>query len=129
MGGRAAVRAPINPAPATYTCGDLDVDCGARVVRIAGRRQLLTFGEFEVLVRLVECRGRVLTREELHLHLRTSPEASPRAVDTIVTRLRRKLAEAQLFQIETVQRVGYRCHWSPSSTLTLGTADERAARG
>jgi DNA-binding response OmpR family regulator len=113
-------------ARATYACGDLEVDCGARVVRIAGQRQLLTFGEFEVLLRLVQCGGRALTREDLQVLGGGYTEHSLRAVDTLIARLRRKLRAAQLFQIETVQRVGYRCHWLPSSTWTLGSIESPA---
>ncbi len=122
MGSRSALKtAPGKIVPTTYACGDVEVDCGARVVRIAGRRQLLTFSEFEVLLRLVQRRGRVFTRGGRPAYGCRHEESSLRAVDTLVARLRRKLRGAQLFQIETVQQVGYRCHWSPSSDLTLGT--------
>jgi two-component system response regulator TctD len=122
MASRAALKTtPGRTEPATYTCGDVEVDCGARVVRIAGRRQLLTFSEFETLQQLVQSRGRVFTREELHARGCRNEDSSLRAVDTLIARLRRKLRGAQLFQIETVQQIGYRCHWSTSSDLTLGT--------
>jgi DNA-binding response OmpR family regulator len=110
-------------SPSIYSCGDVEVDCQARVARVAGNRQLLTYGEFEVLLRLIQAADRVLTREELNPHVR-GVMCSPRSVDTYVTRLRRKLGAAQRFTIETVQRVGYRCHGSPSSAMSAVFSDD-----
>jgi DNA-binding response OmpR family regulator len=129
MVNRSALNTPSRETGKTrYVCGDVEVDCAARVIRIAGRRQLLTFGEFELLLRLVKSGGKVLTREQLLIALHHGAEPSVRAVDTQVTRLRHKLCEARLFQIETVQRVGYRCYWSPSSDLMLGTKEPRTKK-
>jgi DNA-binding response OmpR family regulator len=76
-----------------------------RMVHVAGRRAVLTFAEFETLLRLMEDPGRVLTREAL----RVLPGATLRAVDVQILRTRRKLAGAKSFAIEAVPHVGYRC--------------------
>ena len=44
-----------------------------------------------------------------------SAESTPRAVDLRVMRLRKKLAAAKDFSIETVPHVGYRC-WATTGT-------------
>ncbi len=88
-----------------YTCGDVELDIDTRMVHVAGRRAMLTFAEFELLQRLMEDPGRVLTRDAL----RVFPGATLRSVDICIWRLRQKLAGAKHFAIETVPHVGYRC--------------------
>ena len=90
----------------TYVCGDVEVDIDARIVRVRGQRIVSTYGEFELLRRLIEDPGRVVARSELQLN---PASANPRAVDVQVRRLRARLAQARRFVIETVPRVGYRC--------------------
>jgi DNA-binding response OmpR family regulator len=95
-----------------YACGDVRVDVDARIVLVGGRRVLLTFGEFELLLKLVADPGRAFSRDELHGD-HGSSESTPRAVDLRVMRLRKKLAGAKDFSIETVPHIGYRC-WAAS---------------
>ena len=100
---------PMQRSHTVYSCGDLTVDVDARVARIAGERVMLTFGEFELLLKLVSDPGRAFSREELRVDLPGSSESTPRAVDLRVMRLRKKLAAAKDFSIETVPHIGYRC--------------------
>lgn len=93
------------PAHTVHACGDVELDVDTRMVHVAGRRAMLTFSEFEVLLRMIEDPGRVLTREVL----RVFPSGTLRAVDIQVMRLRQKLAGAERFSIETVRNLGYRC--------------------
>lgn len=76
----------------------------------AGRALLLTEGEHALLAAFVHRPGRVLSRDTL-LDLTRGIDAAPydRAIDIAVSRLRRKLAEADpAALIETVRGAGYR---------------------
>lgn len=97
---------PARRSHKTYRCGDVVLDVDERVARIDGERILPTYGEFEVLLRLIEDPGRVFSRNELQVHTNS---AGPRAVDVQIRRLRVRLARARHFAIETVQHLGYRC--------------------
>ncbi len=88
-----------------YYYGDLELNVDERLIRIDGGEEMPTRGEFEVLRRLLERPGEVISREDLKIH----PTADLRSVDIIVSRLRKKTARAQEFSIETVVGVGYRC--------------------
>lgn len=75
-----------------------------------GRAVALTEGEHALLAAFVQCPGRILTRDML-LDLARGIDAASydRAIDIAVSRLRRKLAEADPTPlIETVRGSGYR---------------------
>ncbi|MFN4039230.1 MAG: response regulator [Erythrobacter sp.] len=75
-----------------------------------GRALALTEGEHALLAAFVRCPGRILTRDTL-LDLARGIDAASydRAIDIAVSRLRRKLAEADPTPlIETVRGSGYR---------------------
>lgn len=97
------------PTHTVYALGDLQVDVDARVTRVAGARVLLTFGEFDLLLKLIADPGRAFSREELRVDLPGAEQSTPRAVDLRIVRLRKKLAAARDFAVETVPHVGYRC--------------------
>jgi two-component system OmpR family response regulator len=76
----------------------------------SGRPVALSVGDYELLAAFVARPGRVLTRDVL-LDFARGVDAAPydRAVDIAVSRLRRKLAEADPTPlIETVRGTGYR---------------------
>ena len=76
----------------------------------AGRAMVLTEGEHALLAAFVRRPGRILSRDVL-LDLARGVDAAPydRAIDIAVSRLRRKLAEADPAPlIETVRGAGYR---------------------
>jgi two-component system OmpR family response regulator len=87
------------------------LDVGERRLRDpAGRPVALSAGDHALLAAFVERPGRVLTRDLL-LDLARGIDAAPydRAVDIAVSRLRRRLAEADPAPlIETVRGIGYR---------------------
>lgn len=87
----------------------LDVD-ERRLRDPSGRPVGLSEGEHALLAAFVQRPGRVLTRDILlELARGLDSEAYDRAVDIAVSRLRRKLAEADPVPlIETVRGVGYR---------------------
>lgn len=87
----------------------LDVD-ERRLRDPAGRPLGLSEGEHALLAAFVQRPGRILTRDVL-IELTRGPDAEPydRAIDIAVSRLRRKLADAEPTPlIETVRGVGYR---------------------
>jgi len=97
-------------APAeTVSIGPLAVDRHARRVTVDGVRVALTRREFDLLLRLLDSRGRVLTRTLLVSELWPDDAASMRVVDTTLKRIRRKLPWLAT-RIRTVRGVGYELH-------------------
>ena len=115
---RAALRrapapfAPPSPAPpVTITFGDVSIDVGARVVTRAGAIVEMTATEFDILMCLVDQRGRALARELIFQKVwGPNHHGTPRTIDNFIQQLRAKLEadpqEPHFFQ--TVRGVGYR---------------------
>lgn len=100
-------RTPRRRAPAdVVTVGPLVIDRHARKVSSDGARVDLTRKEFDLLLRLVDARGRVLTRNVLVAELWPDDAASMRVVDTTLKRIRKKLPWLS-DRIRTVRGVGY----------------------
>lgn len=75
--------------------GNLSLDLKRREASVEDRPLVLTAGEMRVLEHLLRRRGEVLSRAELtELALGRSLEAYDRSIDTLVSKLRRKLADA-----------------------------------
>jgi len=91
-------------------CGELEVDPGARQVRVGGHQIVLTAREFDLLVCLMTRRGRVCRREELLQQLWGTHYGDPATLTVHVRRLREKIeADPSTPQrIQTVWGVGYR---------------------
>ena len=69
--------------------GRLEVDRGARRVRVGGEERALTSRQFDLLVAMAERAGRVLTRDQLvDLVGADGPESIDRAIDVHVVRIR-----------------------------------------
>jgi len=76
-------------------CGNLTLDLRRREALVNGSTLPLTAGEMRVLEHLLRRRGEVLSRAELtELALGRSLEVYDRSIDTLVSKLRRKLADA-----------------------------------
>lgn len=100
-------RTPRRRAPADVVAvGPLVIDRHARKVALMGERVSLTRKEFDLLLRLVDARGRVLTRNVLVAELWPEESASMRVVDTTLKRIRKKLPWLSE-RIRTVRGVGY----------------------
>ena len=100
----ARVRALLRRAqPGTVRTQDLEIDLERKRIRRNGQEVVLTPREWALLERLVEARGRPVSREDLAALL--EPGSSPRSVDFHVARLRKKLGANV---IETVRGLGYR---------------------
>lgn len=90
--------------------GDLRIDTNARTVRLGSETLNLTPIEYELLIRLAQARGRVLTRDQLlDAVAGRSYEVFDRSVDVHISSLRRKLGEDPRNStfIQTVRAVGY----------------------
>jgi DNA-binding response OmpR family regulator len=107
---RAQLRVAMQTPVTEVRIGDLQVDLLARAVRQAGGTVRLSSTEFELLMYLVNNRGRVLTREQI---LRAvwgyDHDPGTNVVDVYVGYLRRKLRRGDRnAPIVTIRSVGYR---------------------
>lgn len=99
---RIRVRVP----PEVIALGSVSVDRGTRRVTVDGASVPLTRREFDLLIRLVDGRGRVLARETIVADVWPEDAPSERVVDTTLKRLRRKLPAVGR-RIRTIRGVGY----------------------
>ena len=110
---RAALRRVSKPrAPEnSFRLGDIEIDEGRREVRRSGALVELTATEFDVLMALVQAKGRVLSREQI-LETIYGPghHGTARTIDNFLMQLRSKLeADPQAPKyLVTVRGVGYR---------------------
>ena len=91
--------------------GDVEMDVPARRVKSGGQDVSLRRIEFEVLLRLLQRAGEVITRRELLADVwGYKDDVVSRTLDTHVFELRRKLGQkpGTPGYIETIARVGYR---------------------
>ena len=92
--------------PQTLAFDGLEIDLMRREVRRQGEPLELTSTEFELLAILARAPGRVFSRDEILNKLRgREADLYTRAVDILVSRLRRKLEPLPL--IKTLRNAGY----------------------
>ena len=84
--------------------GTLEIDRDAHEVRLDGQPVPLTGGQFELLLRLAEKPGKVLSRDEL---LGRDAETFDRAIDVQIGHIRAALGESGKKRIVTVRGAGY----------------------
>jgi DNA-binding response OmpR family regulator len=90
--------------------GRLEIDRGAREVRLQGEVRPLTSYQFELLVALAEHAGRVMSREVLMDILRAEPlEAFDRSIDVHISRIRAAIEDdaRKPRRVITVRGAGY----------------------
>jgi DNA-binding response OmpR family regulator len=90
--------------------GRLEIDRGAREVRLDGQPRALTSHQFELLVALAERAGRVLAREQLMALVRGETlEAFDRSIDVHVGRIRAAIEDDPRHprRVITVRGAGY----------------------
>ncbi|MCU0805744.1 MAG: response regulator [Burkholderiales bacterium] len=90
--------------------GRLEIDRGARAVRVGGAARALTSHQFDLLVALAEHPGRVLSREALlDLAKGEALEAFDRSIDVHVSRIRAAIEDDPKHprRIITVRGAGY----------------------
>lgn len=111
---RAALRRGNAPAPERrrgVVFGDVEVDVAARNVKRGGEPVDMTAREFDVLVCLMNERGRVLSRDDIFRRVwGPKHHGTPRTVDNFIQQLRAKLEvdPQEPVYIQTVRGVGYR---------------------
>lgn len=92
---RSTARSPQATEQATAGFGNLALHAKRREVRVDDRPVTLTATELRILEALLRRRGEVLSRAELtEIAVGRPLEAYDRSIDTLVSKLRRKLAEA-----------------------------------
>ena len=112
---RSALRRAEDAAPSVpiLSLGELSVDRGRHLVRVAGEDVALTLKEFQLLCLLLERPGTVFTRDQL---LSTvwgyDFEGASRTVDVHVRTLRQKLGAAGNL-VQTVRGIGYKIGEAP----------------
>ena len=102
--------------------GDLALSARARTAQVRGREVALSTLELDVLLHLARHAGAVVSREQLQRQVwHVEPRSETRAVDMVISGLRRKLAAAECgaVAIQTVFKRGYR--------LDVGRARAEAA--
>jgi DNA-binding response OmpR family regulator len=110
---RAVLRRPAlagSGGAAPLRFGRLEIDRGARAVRIDGEARSVTSYQFDLLAILAERAGRVLTRDQLIDAARGEAlEPFDRSIDVHVSRLRAAIEDdpKQPRRILTVRNVGY----------------------
>ena len=101
-------RVPEDKAGAPLSAGDLVIYGDRRVATAGGRELNLTFKEFELLLCLMENRGRVMSRDKLlDVVWGIGCDVETPTVDVHVRSLRQKLGDTGAI-IETVRGVGYK---------------------
>jgi len=108
----ARIRALLRRGPriveSRITLGPIEVRPASRMVVASGREIPLTAREFDILEVLVRHRGRVVTRSNLLIAVWGEDDNAGESLDVLLTRLRRKLAEAGAPDaIRTHRGVGY----------------------
>lgn len=117
---RALVRRSHGQVQDLIQANGVELDPGAREVRLEGQPVKLSTREFDLLHALILRPGRVLTREQLESHLYGwGEEVGSNTVEVHVHHLRRKLGSQR---IRTVRGVGYA--FSPSTTAPAVAAAE-----
>ncbi len=103
-----------SPGGARLSFGPVVLDQAARSAVAAGAAVPLTRGEFDLLWKLAEAEGKIVSREALS-EVVSRGEGDLRSVDALVSRLRRKLAAAdEEGLIVTAPGFGYRLRPSVS---------------
>jgi len=107
---RANASAEVHSGSAPVIVGNLEVNQGSRVARVAGNLLNLTTVEFDLLAKFVKSVGRVVGREELVKEV-LGREFSPfdRSIDTHVCNLRKKVGPYGdgTERIKGVRGIGY----------------------
>ena len=99
------------PSSEVFTSGDLEVDLGSHIVRLAGEELELKPREFDLLALLVANKGRAFTRDQILERLWGQDYiGDTRTVDVHIRWIRQKLetGPGSPHRIITIRGVGYR---------------------
>jgi two-component system, OmpR family, response regulator CpxR len=104
--------------PDALQVGELRLLPGARDAYFRGEKLGLTAMECEVLEQLMRSFGRVVSRDQLCLHLyNRTATAFDRAVDSHISRIRRKIGEGREM-IRSVRGTGYQLCYPPAQEIS-----------
>jgi two-component system, OmpR family, phosphate regulon response regulator OmpR len=109
----AVLRRSAPPAPRgedVLRVGWLEIDRGAREVRVRGQRRDLTGRQFDLLVLLAERAGRVQTRDQLMDALKGEEwDSVDRSIDVHISRIRQAIEDDAKHPrlVQTVRGAGY----------------------
>ena len=103
---RAVLRRPGPRQDPTLRFGALVFDTARRQVTINGNPAYLGRREADLLERLMRAPGRILVKDVLEEGL-YADAVTPNALEAVVSRLRRRLADVPDIRLETVRGVGY----------------------
>jgi two-component system, OmpR family, torCAD operon response regulator TorR len=105
---RSVARRRKGPEATVFQAGAATIDLAARRVLLEGEEVALTRGEFNLLARLLEAEGKIVSRDLLSEAVARG-EGDLRSVDALVSRLRRKLQPGDGSNlIATAPGFGYR---------------------
>lgn len=97
-----------NEASEILELNDLKIDITKHTVFIGQQQIFLTVKEFDLLVLLLQNRGRVMTREQiLDIVWKIDADIESRTVDVHIKTLRQKIEPSKVL-IETIRGVGYK---------------------
>jgi two-component system, OmpR family, phosphate regulon response regulator OmpR len=99
-----------DPSNDVLRFGNLEIDRGAREIRLAGVTRPLTSRQFELLLALAEHAGRVMSREALMDIMKAAPlEAFDRSIDVHISRIRAAIEDdvRKPRRVITVRGAGY----------------------
>jgi DNA-binding response OmpR family regulator len=98
-----------NPAQFITRVGDLTIDTERYEVSVSGRRVILTFKEYQLLLLMASTPGRVYKRDVLLNQIWGYDYfGGTRTVDVHIRRIRAKIEDSNHTFIETIRNVGYR---------------------
>lgn len=107
---RAIIRRSAGRAETMLTCGKVELEPGASIVRKAGMQVTLTAKEFRTLKLLMERAGKFVTKSDIEYTLYSADDAAEsNTVEVTIYNLRKKLGSDF---IQTVRGVGYRVNVS-----------------
>lgn len=88
--------------------GELTISESSRTARLAEQPLDLTTPEFDVLLYLARNAGRIVTRDDIFMHLRNLPyDGQSRFVDITISQIRKKLGTSSDEYLKTVRGRGY----------------------
>ena len=91
------------------TVGNLTLDADAMTAEIEGKETAITTREFQILYKLLSYPKKTFTRAQLMDEFwGVDSDASLRAVDVYITKLRDKFSACNGFEIKTVRGLGYK---------------------
>lgn len=94
----------------TLTRGELSIDYEAKIVKYKGGVIDLTYREFTLLALFIKNPGKVFSRNNLidKVYQMEAETVYDRAIDVLITRLRKKISDLDQTLIQTVRGSGYK---------------------